>query len=68
VGLLSARRRRGLTQQQLATRAGLTQSTIAMLERLRHPNPKWDTVAALSRALRVSPFKLFGSSSRETTV
>jgi len=31
-----------------------------MLERLKNPNPKWDTVARLSLALRMSPWKLFG--------
>lgn len=60
MGLRHARRQRRLTQHQLATRAGLGQPAIAMLERLKNPNPKWDTVARLSLALRMSPWKLFG--------
>ena len=46
------RSQRGLTQKQLATRAGMQASTITTYEaRASHPNP--DALAALARALRV---------------
>jgi transcriptional regulator with XRE-family HTH domain len=60
VGLRQARQQRRLTQHELATRAGIGQPAIATLERLKNPNPKWQTVARLSMALRISPWRLFG--------
>ena len=62
MGLRTVRRRRKLTQHQLAELSGIGQSAIAMLERLRNPNPKWATVAALARALKTSPYRLFPTS------
>jgi transcriptional regulator with XRE-family HTH domain len=43
----------GLTQQQLAERAGMTKDGIAQLEQGRR-KPSWETVLALSDALQVS--------------
>jgi transcriptional regulator with XRE-family HTH domain len=63
-GLRFERERRGLTQHELAKRSGIAQPVIAMIERLRTPNPTWSTVSRLSRALRVSPWKLFGEPAR----
>jgi transcriptional regulator with XRE-family HTH domain len=60
VGLREARLRRRLTQDQLADLCGIKQPAIATLERLRDPNPKWSTVAALATVLNISPWKLFG--------
>jgi transcriptional regulator with XRE-family HTH domain len=42
----------GLTQQQLADRAGLARVGVAQLE-TGHRKPAWDTVVALCRALGV---------------
>ena len=50
-GLLvrEARRRVGLTQAELAVRAGTTQSAVARVESGR-TSPSWDTVVGLIRA------------------
>jgi transcriptional regulator with XRE-family HTH domain len=50
--LRELRRAAGLTQTQLATKAGLGRSAIARLEAGVHI-PSWDTVQALARALGV---------------
>ena len=56
-GLASAvrelRRGSGLTQEQLAHRAGLTTASLARLERAR-TNPGWKTLRALATALDVA--------------
>jgi transcriptional regulator with XRE-family HTH domain len=43
----------GLTQTQLAERAGLTKATVSRLEQGLRKEPSWQTVLALSRALGV---------------
>jgi DNA-binding phage protein len=52
-----AKRRRilGLSQQEVATRAGITQAQVARIER-SHTVPKWDTVikVAIALGLRMS--------------
>ena len=56
-GLRPARQRLGLTQRQLASRAGMGQGTITKLERLeRGAYPK--TLRKLAVALGVSPAEL----------
>lgn len=45
----------GLTQAQLAERAGVPHSYYGDLERGRRPNPQWDTVRRLAAALGVTP-------------
>jgi DNA-binding XRE family transcriptional regulator len=45
-----ARRRRGMTQAQLAAAAGLSRNTVLMLERGR-ANPSWDAVRQLCAVL-----------------
>lgn len=56
-GLRPARQRLGLTQRQLASRAGMGQGTITKLERLeRGAYPK--TLQKLAAALGVSPADL----------
>lgn len=46
------RLRKGLTQEQLAHRAGLTTASLARLEGAR-TNPGWKTLVALAAALEV---------------
>ena len=51
-GLRRLRLRRGLTQQQLASRAGITREQVSRLERGVHA-PRYTTLFALSGALGV---------------
>jgi transcriptional regulator with XRE-family HTH domain len=44
----------GLTQAELAERAGMHPRGIAKLEQGDRPSPSWDTVRALARALGVT--------------
>lgn len=44
------RRKRGLTQEDLAENAGLTAATLSLIERGR-ANPTWDTVKKIAAAL-----------------
>lgn len=65
VFLKDARRRRGLTQTQLAERTGIRQATISKLERNPHANPGFKTVTILARELAVAPESLrFGPPSK----
>ena len=43
-----------LSQQALAEKAGLVQSTITNLELGKH-NPRWQTIHMLAKALKVKP-------------
>lgn len=56
--LAEARHRSGLTQDQLAERAGLDQTTISSLETGRKGSPRFDTVVKLARVLGVAPEQL----------
>ena len=51
------RRRRGLTQHNLATRAGLSRSYLARVETARH-DPTLTVLRKLAKALRVDIAKL----------
>lgn len=53
-----ARRRSGLTQKQLGTRAGVTQQTISSIERGKGM-PRDDLKLRIARALEVDPAELF---------
>ncbi|MGH2625503.1 MAG: helix-turn-helix domain-containing protein [Anaerolineales bacterium] len=53
VRLRTLRRDRGLTQQQLAAKAGLSREYLARLERARQ-DPTLSTLAKLAKALRVT--------------
>lgn len=57
--LRTERRRRRLSQEALAHRAGLSVSYISMLER-RQRTPPLDTLEVLARALGVSAVSLLG--------
>ena len=51
------RERRGLTQEQLATKAGLSRGFLARLETARH-DPKLSTLEKIAKALKVDIAKL----------
>jgi transcriptional regulator with XRE-family HTH domain len=55
MGLRDLRRRRGLTQTELADRSGVKQTTISQIELQDDPNPSWFTIRALKRALSAAP-------------
>lgn len=57
--LREARDLRGLTQEQLADRAGVDQATISNLENGRVQFPSWDTVARVCGVLKVKPQDIF---------
>lgn len=56
--VVQARRRAGLTQKQLGTRAGVTQQTISSIERGKGM-PRDDLKLRIARALEVDPGELF---------
>ena len=59
--LENARRRRVLTQAELAAKAGLSLIQVARLENAATPNPRASTIRALAEALDVDPaWLLFG--------
>ena len=51
------RERRGLTQEQLADKAGISRGFLARLETARH-DPKLSTLEKISKALKVDVAKL----------
>jgi DNA-binding XRE family transcriptional regulator len=53
------RKQRELTQEQLAEKSGVDQTTISRLERGDIKRPRWEVVANLAKALGVKPEKLF---------
>ena len=62
--VLLSRRRAGLTQQELATAAGVTATTIARLEQGRTQHISTQSFERMSRALGVSADYLLGLSER----
>jgi transcriptional regulator with XRE-family HTH domain len=54
-----ARTRRLLTQDELAERAGVSQSTIANIER-DNAEPQFRTIRKLAKALDIDPTELLG--------
>ncbi len=54
------RRFRGLTQRELAERAGVTQATISLLER-KGQLPQVTTIQKLAKALDCTPSELYFS-------
>jgi transcriptional regulator with XRE-family HTH domain len=65
--LRATREQRGLTLAQLATRAGLTSDTIWRIETGATRAPQAATVAALARALEVTPGWLTAGDERADT-
>ncbi len=57
--LKAVRTRRLLTQDELAERAGVSQSTIANIER-DNAEPQFRTIRKLAKALDIEPTKLLG--------
>lgn len=51
--VITLRTSKGLTQVQLAQRAGLAQGIIAKLEKATQPNPTINTLVAIASALDV---------------
>ena len=64
--LAEARRRAGFTQDELADKSGIDQTTISSLETGRKSSPKFDTVVRLCRVLGIEPGQLrFGAAPAE---
>ena len=57
--LKQARTRRLLTQDELAEKAGVSQSTVANIER-DNAEPQFRTIRKLAKALDVEPTELLG--------
>ena len=57
--LREVRTKRLLTQDELAEKAGVSQSTIANIER-NNAEPQFRTIRKLAKALDVDPTKLLG--------
>ena len=63
ITLRDARKRRGLTQEQLESESGVSQAVISKLERGDVTDPASSTVLKLAKALRLDPRALrFGQS------
>ncbi len=57
--LKEIRKQHGMTQEQLAERSGVEQTTISRIENEDIKRPRWEIVARLARALNVRPEDLF---------
>jgi transcriptional regulator with XRE-family HTH domain len=55
ITLQQARKRRGLTQEQLETESGISQAAISAIERGLVSDPAFSTVSKLAEALGVDP-------------
>lgn len=53
-----ARKRKDMTQDDLAKESGLDQTTISDLETGRNANPRLDTIRRLAKALGIRPVQL----------
>lgn len=56
--LREARKRRGLTQEQLEKKSGVSQAVISKIERGETPDPASSSVLKLAAALDVDPRRL----------
>lgn len=59
MGLRQIRLARGLTQKQLADKAGVEQATISNLENGNIKAPSWESIGRLAAALQVEPTEIF---------
>jgi transcriptional regulator with XRE-family HTH domain len=59
MSLRTTRRLKGLTQEALAAKSGVDQTSISSIEVGKNRNPSWETVSKLAKALGVSPDELF---------
>lgn len=50
---------KGITQEDLESSSGVTQTTISAIERGKNKRPSWETVRRLASALSVPPEELF---------
>jgi len=57
------RQKRGLTQEDLAHKAGITTGTLSLIER-GHANPTWATIKEIAAGLDVSLMRLSELSER----
>ena len=57
--LKTARKLKGISQQELAQMSGVDHSTISNIERGENTNPTWDTVCRIAAALGVLPQEIF---------
>jgi transcriptional regulator with XRE-family HTH domain len=57
--LREIRKQQNLTQNQLAEKSGVDQTTISGIERERIKRPRWEVVSRLAKALDVAPEELF---------
>jgi transcriptional regulator with XRE-family HTH domain len=62
--LTAARRRAGMSREQLAVESGLSWSAITQIETGRRPNPRAGTLGALAAALEVTVEYLLGTSAQ----
>jgi len=62
--LREQRRKAGVSQRDLGTRAGLDFSYISKLENDRIPPPAADTVVAICRVLKIEPEELLAASGK----
>ena len=66
--LAAARKRAGMSREQLAVESGLSWSAITQIEAGRRPNPRANTLAELSAALGVTVEYLLGTSDATGTL
>lgn len=66
--LAGIRKSQGLTQQQLADKAGTDQATISKIEQDNGYNYTADMISRLSVALNVEPAELFGLSELQARI
>jgi transcriptional regulator with XRE-family HTH domain len=59
MNLRTARKLKGMTQEQLASQSGVDQTTISAIECGKSRNPSWETVSRIASALGVSPEEIF---------
>ena len=59
VMLKEIRKQKGFTQEQLADKSGVDQTTISGIECERIKRPRWEIVSRLAKALEVPPEELF---------